>query len=164
MSSTGPLSRLRSLVLRVSAALRWLPPTVARLAVGLVFLQSGWGKLHSLEKVAGFFTSLGLPAPEFQAKLVACTELVCGALLLLGLATRVATIPLIITMIVALSTALKADIHSLSDLFGTSEFLYIALLLWLGAYGAGPISLDRVIAPKLEAGATPGAERGFVTR
>ena len=142
---------LRRLVLRVAAALRWLPPTVARLAVGWVFLQSGWGKLHNLEKVTGFFTSLGLPAPGFQAKLVAGTELVCGALILLGLATRVASIPLIITMIVALCTALRADIHGLGDLFGTSEFLYVALLLWLGAYGAGPISLDRLVAKRLDA-------------
>ena len=159
------LSRFRPLVLRVSHALRWLPPTVARLAVGLVFLQSGWGKLHNLERVVGFFTSLGLPAPAFQARLVAGTELVCGALLLVGLATRVAAIPLIITMLVALSTALKADIHSLSDLFGTSEFLYVALLLWLGAYGAGPISLDRMVARTMDAGAETGAvRRGFVTR
>ena len=144
------MQSLRRLVLRVAAALRWLPPTVARLTVGWVFLQTGWGKLHNLEKVVGFFTSLGLPAPAFQARLVACTEVVCGALILLGLATRVASIPLIITMIVALATALRADIHSLGDLFGTSEFLYIALLLWLGAYGAGPISLDRVIAARLD--------------
>src|SRR5262245_25480205 len=128
------MQSLRRLVLRVSAALRWLPPTLTRLVVGWVFLQSGWGKLHSLEKVVGFFTSLGLPAPEFQARLVACTEFVCGLLLLVGLATRVASIPLIITMIVALATALRADIHSLGDLFGVSEFLYIALLVWLGVY------------------------------
>ena len=149
------LVRLRQLVLRVSNALRWLPPTLTRLVVGWVFLQSGWGKLHSLEKVVGFFTSLGLPAPEFQARLVACTEFVCGLLLLVGLATRVATIPLIITMIVALATALRADIHGLGDLFGTSEFLYIALLAWLGVYGAGPISLDRVIARNMDRGAGP---------
>jgi putative oxidoreductase len=117
-----------------------------------VFLQSGWGKLHSLDKVVGFFTQLGIPAPEFQARLVACTELVCGALLLLGLATRIATIPLMITMLVALLTALKGDIHELSDLFGLSEFLYVVLLAWLGVYGAGPISLDRIVAKKLDTG------------
>jgi putative oxidoreductase len=151
------MQSLRRVVLRVAAALRWLPPTVARLTIGWVFLQSGWGKLHNLQKVVEFFTSLGLPAPEFQARLVACTELVCGGLMLLGLATRVASIPLIITMIVALATALRADIHSLGDLFGTSEFLYIALLLWLGAYGAGPISLDRIIAAKLDERKGPAA-------
>ncbi len=149
------MQSLRRLVLRVANGLRWLPPTVARLAVGWVFLQSGWGKLHSLEKVVGFFTQLGIPAPEFQARLVACTELVCGALLLLGLATRIATIPLMITMVVALLTALKGDIHELSDLFGTAEFCYIALLLWLGVYGAGPISLDRIIARNMDRGGPP---------
>jgi putative oxidoreductase len=149
------MQSLRRLVLRVAGGLRWLPPTLARLVIGWVFLQSGWGKLHSLEKVVGFFTQLGIPAPEFQARLVACTEFVCGALILLGLATRIATIPLMITMVVALLTALKSDIHSLSDLFGTSEFLYIALLAWLGVYGAGPISLDRVVARKMDAGGPP---------
>ena len=146
------MKMLRSLILRVAAGLRWLPPTLTRLVIGWVFLQSGWGKLHSLEKVVAFFTQLGIPAPEFQAKLVACTELVCGALILVGLATRIATIPLMITMAVALMTALKSDIHGLSDLFGVSEFLYIALLAWLGVYGAGPLSLDRIIAGKLDGG------------
>ena len=146
------MQTLRRLVLRVSDGLRWLPPTLTRLVIGWVFLQSGWGKLHSLEKVTAFFTQLGIPAPEFQAKLVACTELVCGALILVGLATRIATIPLMITMAVALMTALKSDIHGLSDLFGVSEFLYIALLAWLGVYGAGPLSLDRIIAGKLDGG------------
>jgi len=147
------MQTLRRLVLRVCHGLRWLPPTLTRLVIGWVFLQSGWGKLHSLEKVTAFFTQLGIPAPEFQAKLVACTELVCGALILVGLATRIATIPLMITMAVALMTALKSDIHGLSDLFGVSEFLYIALLAWLGVYGAGPLSLDRIIAGKLDGGA-----------
>jgi putative oxidoreductase len=151
------MQSLRRLILRVAHGLRWLPPTLTRLVVGWVFLQSGWGKLHSLEKVAAFFTQLGIPAPEFQARLVACSEFVCGALLLLGLATRIATIPLMITMVVALATALKDDIHELSDLFGLSEFLYIALLAWLGVYGAGPISLDRIIARKMDGGAPPPA-------
>ena len=151
------MQTLRRLVLRVAQGLRWLPPTLTRLVIGWVFLQSGWGKLHSLEKVVGFFTQLGIPAPEFQARLVACTEFVCGALLLLGLATRIATIPLMITMVVALLTALKSDIHGLSDLFGVSEFLYIALLAWLGVYGAGPISLDRIIARNMDGGVSPGA-------
>ena len=90
---------------------------------------------------------------------MACTELVCGALILVGLATRIATIPLMITMAVALLTALRSDIHGLSDLFGVSEFLYIALLAWLGAYGAGPVSLDRVVAGRMDEGARPGAPR-----
>ena len=152
---TDRLSRFRRLVLRVSTGLRWLPATVARLAVGWIFLQSGWGKLNDLPRVVAFFADLGIPVPQFQAPLAAATEFVCGALLLLGLATRLASLPLIGTMLVAILTALRGDIHELSDLFGLAEFLYIALLLWLGAYGPGPLSLDRVLAGKLEASERP---------
>ena len=143
-------SRLRRLIHSVSRSLRWLPPSVARLTVGWVFLQSGWGKLQNLPKVVAFFTELGIPAPQFQAPLAATAEFACGALLLVGLFTRVATLPLIATMVVAILTAKKADIHELSDLFGMGEYLYIALLLWLGAYGAGPISVDALFARRLD--------------
>jgi putative oxidoreductase len=143
-------SRLRRLVHSVSSRLRWLPPTVARLTIGFTFLESGWGKLHNIPKVVGFFTELGIPAPEFQAHLAATAEFVCGLLILLGLFTRVATLPLIVVMTVATLTAKRSDIHDLSDLFGTAEYLYIVILLWLGAYGAGPISLDAVFARRMD--------------
>lgn len=141
---------LRRWIHSVSNSLRWLPPTVARLTVGWIFLQSGWGKLNNLPKVIGFFTDLGIPAPQIQAPIAATAELVCGALILVGLFTRVATLPLIVTMIVAILTARKADIHELSDLFGMAEYLYIALLLWLGAFGAGPLSLDAIFARRMD--------------
>ncbi len=150
MTSMDRSSGLHRLVNTVSTRLRWLPPTVARLTIGGLFLQTGWGKLHNLPKVVGFFTELGIPAPQVQAPLVATAEFVCGALILIGLFTRVATLPLIVTLTVALLTAKKADIHELSDLFGMEEYLYIVILLWLGAYGAGPISLDRVFARRRE--------------
>lgn len=144
------IQKTRTLIHTVADKLRWLPPTVARLTLGWVFLQSGWGKLHNLPKVVEFFTSLGIPAPQIQAPFAAFMEFACGALLLGGLLTRLASLPLIIIMIVSIVTAKKGDIHELSDLFGMSEYLYIALLLWLGAYGAGPISLDRLFAKRLD--------------
>ena len=60
-------------------------------------------------------------------------------------------------MLVAIETAKTGDIHELSDLFGTSEYLYIALALWLGAYGAGPLSLDAVFARRMERSERPVA-------
>ena len=109
-TSMDRASRLRRLIHTVSRKLRWLPPSVARLTVGWIFLQSGWGKLQNLPKVVAFFTELGIPAPQFQAPLAATAEFVCGALLLAGLFTRVATLPLIVTMVVALLTAKRAEI------------------------------------------------------
>jgi putative oxidoreductase len=149
-SLTDRVSQLRRLILRVSTTLRWLPPTVSRLTLGWIFLQSGWGKLNDLPKVVAFFTDLGIPAPQFQAPLAAGTELLCGALLIVGLWSRLASLPLIGTMLVAILTARRAEIQELSDLFGFAEYLYIVLCLWIGAYGAGPLSLDHLLARRLE--------------
>lgn len=142
---------VRRIALHVFARLDFLPPLLARLVVGVVFVRSGWGKLHDLDSVIAFFTQLGIPAPELQAPFVAGTELVCGALLLAGLATRLASIPLIGTMIVAIATAQWEQIASLSDLFGTIEGLYAVLLVGLVVGGSGAVSLDAWIGRRLDA-------------
>jgi putative oxidoreductase len=135
-----------ALAARIAGTLRWLSPTLARLTVGLVFFQSGWAKLHDLEQITSFFTELGIPQPAFQARLASTAEFVCGGMLLLGLATRFAVVPLIITMCVAIRTALWDQVHGIGSLVGLLEFAYIALLVWLGTDGPGPLSLDRLIA------------------
>jgi len=137
---------LNGLAARIAGALTWLPPTLARVVVGVVFVQSGWGKLNDIDKVIEFFTSLGLPMPAFQAYLASTSELVCGALLLVGLATRFAVVPLIITMIVAIRTALWDQVDGVASLFTMIEFLYIVLFVWLGVSGAGPLSIDALLA------------------
>lgn len=150
----------RSFVLRAAAALSWLPLAAARVALGVVFVQSGWGKLHDLPRVVDYFASLGIPAPQLQAPFVASVELAGGVLLLAGLFTRVAAAPLAATMVVALVTAKRADVASASDLFATVELLYLLLLGALAAFGGGALSLDALLvrrfAPAAEA---PGAVR-----
>lgn len=136
------ISHAQTVAERAGTSLRWFSPTLARCIVGTVFAQSGWGKLHNLPGVIEYFTELGLPAPAFQAVLASSTELVCGSLVLLGLATRLAALPLIATMAVAIRTALWAQVDGLGSLFGLAEFLYIALLVWLATDGAGPLSAD----------------------
>ena len=74
----GRLLSFRSFVLRTANALSWLPQTAARMALGWVFVQSGWGKLHNLPRVVEYFSSLGIPAPQLQAPFVAGVELVGG--------------------------------------------------------------------------------------
>ena len=135
----------------LSARLGFVPPLLARIVLGVVFVQSGWGKLHDLDRVVAFFTELGIPAPQVQAPFVAGTELVCGTLVLAGLATRLAAVPLIVTMIVALATAQAENVSTLSDLFGTIECLYAVLLAGLVIGGAGTVSLDAWIARRLDA-------------
>jgi putative oxidoreductase len=141
---------LRRLMLGLCDRLAFVPPLLARLVIGVVFTHSGWGKLHHLEQVTKFFASQGIPFAEIQAPFVACVELSCGALVLAGLATRLAAFPLIGTMIVALSTALASKVTGVNALFGLAEFLYIVLLLQLIVGGAGAASLDRLVANALE--------------
>lgn len=135
----------QQLAASAARAFVWLPPLLARLTVGWIFFWSGWGKLHNLEQVTYYFEDLGLPAAGFQAALASTTELVCGALLLAGLLTRCAAVPLIVVMLVALRTALWDQITSLGALFGLAEYLYIALLAGLATYGGGALSLDALL-------------------
>ncbi|MEO6098331.1 MAG: DoxX family protein [Fibrobacteria bacterium] len=128
----------------------WLPPLIARITVGWVFVESGWGKLHHLDKVTGFFADLGIPSPGFHAHLVSSLEFGGGLLLLAGLLTRIATAPLMVIMFVAIATAKKSELHGFSDLIGFSEYLYMVLLFWLAVKGPGPVALDAIIARKLK--------------
>ena len=136
---------------RFAPRLAGLPLALARLTVGWVFLQSGWGKLHNLEGVVAFFESLGIPFAALQAPFVAGVEFVGGALLLAGLATRLVSPALIGVMAVAILTALRSDLETLSDLFGLSEFGYIVMLVSLLVFGAGSLSLDAVIRRRFDA-------------
>jgi putative oxidoreductase len=76
-----------------------------RLIVGAVFLSEGIQKfLFSDSLGVGRFIKIGIPAPEVMAPFVGVVEIVCGVLVLVGLFTRFAAIPLIIDMLVAIST------------------------------------------------------------
>ena len=116
--------------------------------MGFVFIESGWGKLHDIPKVVEFFQSLGIPYAEQQAPFVAATEFVCGLAVFAGFATRLAAIPLTVTMVIALMTALKDQVDGFSSLTSISEFLYIVILVNVIFQGAGCLSLDYLIKRK----------------
>jgi putative oxidoreductase len=94
---------------------RWLfhpgggsaPPAtiLIRLAVGGVFFASGLIKFLCANQGAGRFTKLGIPAPEFMANFVGVVEIAAGLLLAVGLAARLAAIPMVIDMLVAIGTS-----------------------------------------------------------
>jgi uncharacterized membrane protein YphA (DoxX/SURF4 family) len=60
----GVASRLRLSVLRAGERLGWLPPAVARLTLGWVFVSAGWTALGHRAAVAAYFARLGIPAPS----------------------------------------------------------------------------------------------------
>lgn len=83
---------------------------IIRLIVGAVFLSEGIQKfLFPAIRGAGRFEKIGLPTPEFLGSFVGTFEILCGVLILLGLVTRLASIPLIIIMLVAIATT-KAEV------------------------------------------------------
>ncbi|MEN2489079.1 DoxX family protein [Flavobacterium sp. B11] len=76
-----------------------------RLMVGAVFLSEGIQKFLFADTLgAGRFAKIGLPNPEFLGPFVGSFEIICGLFILVGLLTRLASIPLIIIMIVAIAT------------------------------------------------------------
>ena len=139
------ISRAETRLLDIAERLSFLGPTLARLTLGVVFIGTGWGKLHSLDKVTDFFTELAIPAPGFNAVLASSAELICGALLLVGLLSRLAAIPLMVVMTVAILTAKLENLHGISDLLGFEEWTYIVLAFWIAVVGPGPLSLDRLL-------------------
>ncbi|HVW30671.1 MAG TPA: DoxX family protein [Polyangiaceae bacterium] len=148
------VSSLRAVRARALGTLEGARPAallLGRLAVGLLFVSTGWGKVHDIPKVTHFFETLGIPAPGFNAVLVGYSELLCGTALVIGLLSRLATIPLIVSMTIALITAKSGDIHGVFDLVGQDEFTYLVVLIMIAVLGPGKLALDRLIAERIDA-------------
>ena len=114
----------------------------ARLVVGWVFLWSGWEKLNALPQITQNFIDWGIPFPHVLTPFVSGVEFFGGLLVLLGLFTRIAAVPLIVVMIVAIVSAKLNQVDSLETLLGFEEIAYMALFGWLAVAGPGPVSLD----------------------
>jgi putative oxidoreductase len=136
------LARLRNRADQLS----FIGPALVRITLGVVFIGTGWGKLNTLPQVTEFFASLHIPAPAFQARLAASTEFFGGILVLVGLGTRLVSLPLAFTMVVAILTAKRADIDGISSLLGFEEWSYLVMFLWLAFAGAGALSLDALVS------------------
>jgi putative oxidoreductase len=131
---------------------------VVRLLVGLVFLPEGIKKFLFPEQWgAGRFARIGIPAPEQMAHFVGVVEIVFGALLIVGLLTRLSSIPLLVDMCVAIATTkipLLWHATAVSSKVGfwsmqaesRTDFAMLMGLLFLLQAGAGPLSLDGWLA------------------
>jgi putative oxidoreductase len=125
---------------------------VIRLYWGFHFCMAGLGKFQNWDRTVGFFTSLGIPFPELNVGMAASTEFFGGALLLIGLGSRVITVPLIFTMIVAYGTAHTQELSMLlSDpepFFAAAPFLFLYASVIVLLFGAGRFSVDYCIQKK----------------
>jgi putative oxidoreductase len=147
----------------ILTAAGWVFTLVLRVLVGKTFLQAGWGKLQNIDKPTQFFAELGIPMPEFNAYLVGVTECVGGLLFIVGLGTRLVSVPLAITMIVALFTAHRSEWSEEGKTFlDASIAVYLLTFLWCLFHGPGKLSLDaivaRVLRSKHDPATTPNRE------
>ena len=143
---------------RITSALSPLQSAMllaVRLYWGFQFTQTGWGKLHNLAKITGFFASLNIPFPGLTAPFVSTLELVGGVFLMFGLFTRPVALLLTCNMFVAYWTA---DREALSAIFSDPgkfyaadpyTFLFASLMILI--FGAGFVAIDTPVAKRLKA-------------
>ena len=122
-----------------------------RIMIGWTFFLTGKGKLVNFDRTTHFFESLKIPAPAFHAGLVGSLEMVGGILLLIGLCSRLISVPLLFSMIVAFLTADREAFASLSDFTSAAPFVYLCVTLVMIAFGPGKFSLDALIARRFAA-------------
>jgi len=119
-----------------------------RILVGWVFLSEGIQKfLFPSALGVGRFAKIGIPAPQITGPFVGIAEIACGTLLIVGLYTTLATVPLLIDIAVAIATTkipmvpkqgFWAAMHE-----GRTDFCMLTGLISIALLGAGTLSLDR---------------------
>jgi putative oxidoreductase len=130
---------------RIASYFAWAGPLIMRLIVGYVFMLTGWGKLNNLPQMIQNFTEWGIPFPTILTPFVSAVECFGGAMLILGLFTRIPAAMLAVVMVVAVKSAKWGDVDSLETLLGFEEATYFAAFLWLAIAGPGAASLDRLL-------------------
>ena len=145
----------------ITSALQFAAPLLTRLLVGITFFYTGQGKLQNLDRTATFFADLGIPFAAANALFTSSLEFIGGICLMLGLGTRIFSLLLSSTMIVALLTADKANFIAKfpAELTDVSPVVLLTLLVWLLLYGPGRLSIDRLLARRLNLAKRFGLER-----
>lgn len=116
-----------------------------RLILAYGFYITAKVKWEDINSVAEWFGTIGIPAPKLNAYLAATTEMAGVFLLTLGLGVRFISIPLIITMLVAIKTAHWGNGFAASDNGFEIPLYYILMLLTLTTFGGGKLSADFLI-------------------
>ena len=120
-----------------------------RLYWGYQLIQSGWGKLHHLDKVTEFFTSLNLPMPAQTAVAISCLEFFGGIFLALGLLSRLTSLALTINLIVAYITADREALFSIfSDpdkFYAAAPYTFLVASVIVLLFGPGKFAVDTLL-------------------
>ncbi len=119
-----------------------------RVTWGHQFMLAGLEKLHNADHVTEYFSSMGIPLAQFNAYMVSYFEIIGGICLILGFASRLITIPLIVILLTALTTAhshLLKDVLILLDPHAFAQempYPYFITAMLVFTFGPGRISID----------------------
>ncbi len=120
-----------------------------RLYWGWQLTQSGWGKLHHLDKVTEFFTSLALPMPAQTAVAISCLEFFGGIFLAIGLLSCLTSLALTINLIVAYITADREALFSIfSDpdkFYAAAPYTFLVASVIILFFGPGKFAVDTLL-------------------
>ena len=143
------IDRLYAIFLKAANSLQSPLLLAIRVYWGWQFWQSGSGKLSDISKTVDYFTSLGIPAPSLNAHFIALLEAGGGILLILGLASRLIALPLLIDMIMAYviadREALASIISDPDKFYAAAPYTLLFASLIILAFGPGLFSLDTLI-------------------
>src|SRR5690606_19556498 len=145
---------VRSLHNRLETAGSRIGPGIflgVRLLIGFECVRSGLKHLINFDGAAAYFAKLQIPAPESALVVSALAELTGGLLLMVGLGTRAACIPLFINFLVAYLTSGRESLVLLLTLQDAWKFVtypafpFLLASMWFFVTGAGRMSLDHLI-------------------
>ena len=150
---TQPADRYYRMLIRAASSLQSPFLVAVRLYWGWQFMQTGWGKLNDSQKVIGFFTHLGIPAPALNAYFISGLEFAGGFFLILGLGSRLIALPLAIDMMVAYIAADREALFSIfsdPDKFtGAAPYTFLVASLIVLIFGPGKASVDAFLTARL---------------
>lgn len=132
------------MVSHISEHFKSLSLLLARFALAYGFYEPAMNKWSDITSVASWFETLGIPFPTLNAYLAATTEIVGVVLLFLGLFTRIISIPLMVIMIVAITTVHLPNGFSAGENGFEIPLYYMLFLFIFFTHGAGKWSLDKL--------------------
>ena len=139
------LRKIQSLLKGVLDNFQSLSLLLARFVVAYGFLEPALNKWKDIGAVAEWFGSMGIPLPTLNAYMAATTELLGVLLLTLGFMTRLISVPLMVIMVVAITTVHLAHGFSAGNNGFEIPLYYMLFLFIFASHGAGKFSVDHFI-------------------
>lgn len=160
MSPPNLVQRGANLGLKLATTVAFLAPLLTRITLGYTFFLTGRGKIENPEffqNLVSLIADRGIPFPELNAHIVARLEYYGGIALALGLLTRLTSLALAGSMVVALLPERERFFSSWMPDFPQgptdfSEWVFLLFFAWLMFYGPGAVSADALLKKWLRIG------------